>query len=320
MIRVVTTDRKIWNLATVVQELCYAMSRKEFIELNLICEGPDIRELGLEEIVLNCAKQFDYDLGMLQVTEHDNMIMNTVLKHEYWAPMQFVRNVQGQLPGLPTRPKDINKHFGIFVGRSNAPRLDLSAYLHTNYRDSIIQTFHYNPESDFHRENLGLDGIALTDLPSIGNFLLNTPITLDEVTYPILMDQNLRISDQYPNFFVEICCETYFSGETFFPTEKTWRAIANRTPFIIQGPQNYLARLKELGFQTFDQWWNEGYDEDPSSWRVQEIKSIVDQIAKYSVSELKQMHEDMSSVLEHNYRRLEQLTMYDFEDMYDNQK
>lgn len=320
VIRVVTTDRKIWNLASVVQELCYAMSRKESIELNLINEGPDIRELGLEEIVLNCAQQFDYDLSMLLVTEHDNMIMNTVLNNEYWAPMQFVRNVQGQMNQLPTRPKQITKHFGLFIGRSNAPRLDLSAYLHTNYQDKSIQTFHYNPESDFHREHLGLDGITLTDLASISTLLLDAPITLDEVTYPILMDQNLRISDQYPNFFVEICCETYFSGETFFPTEKTWRAIANRTPFIVQGPQHYLAHLKELGFQTFDQWWSEGYDEDPSSWQVQEIKQVIDQLASYPISKLEQIYAEMESVIEHNYCRLKHLTMFDFEDMYESKK
>ena len=320
MIRVITTDQKIWNLASVVQDLCYAMSRKEYIELNMINEGPDIRELGLEQIVLDCARQFDYDLSMLRVTEHDNMIMDTVLNNEYWAPMQFVRNVQGQLNQLPTRPKQIVKHFGMFIGRSNAPRLDLSAYLHTNYRDKSIQTFHYNPNSDFHRENLGLDGIALSDLPMISKFLLDAPLTLDEVTYPILMDQNLRISDQYPNFFVEICCETYFSGKTFFPTEKTWRAIANRTPFIIQGPQNYLAHLKELGFQTFSRWWSEGYDEDPSSWQVQEIKQVIDQLASRSIDELDKMYADMTEVLEHNYCRLEQLTMYDFENMYDFKK
>ena len=293
VIQVITTDQKIWNLASVVQDLCYAMSRKEFIELNLLHEGPDIRELGLEEIVLKCARQFEYDLFMLRVSNHDNMIMDTVLDDEYWAPMQFVRNVQGQLDQLPTQPKQISKHFGMFIGRSNAPRLDLSAYLHTNYCDKSTQTFHYNSKLDFHRENLGLDGIALADLPAIAKFLTKAPLTLDEVTYPILMDQNLRISSEYPNFFVEICCETYFSGKTFFPTEKTWRAIANRTPFIIQGPQNYLQHLKELGFQTFSQWWDEGYDEDPSTWQVQEIKTVINRIADYSIDQLEQMYADM---------------------------
>ena len=312
-------------MAKVVQDLCYAMSQHMAIELDMIHEGPDIRALGLEQIVLDCAGQFGYDLSMLKVTEHDNLILDTVLHHKCWAPMQFVRYVQGQMSQLPTRPKQITKHFGMFVGRSNAPRLNLGSYLYTKYLDQSIQTFHYTPKSDFHRENLGLDELACNlvekiDLPSVATFLEATPLTLDSVTYPILMDQNLRISDQYPDFFVEICCETYFSGKTFFPTEKTWRAIANRTPFVIQGPQNYLENLRVLGFKTFDCWWNEGYSEDPAEWQVYEIKKIIDSIASRTVSELNQMLVEMELVLEHNYQRLLQLTMYDFEDCYDCQE
>lgn len=325
VIRVITTDQQIWNLTTVVRELCYAMSQHSTIELNLIHEGPDIRALGLEQIVLDCAGQFGYNLSKLKVTEHNNLIMNTVLDNEFWVPMQFIRNVQGQMDRLPTRPKQIVKHFGLFVGRSNAPRLNLSAYLYNKYREQTIQTFHYNPALDFHRENLGLDEIAHNliekiNLQDVGKFLSATPLLLDTVTYPILLDQNLRISDQYPNFFVEVCCETYFTGETFFPTEKTWRAIANRTPFIIQGPQKHLKYLKDLGFQTFDQWWDEGYAEDPPEWQVREIKCVVDSIAKYNLKDLARMHAEMSAVLDHNYNRLQQLTMHDFEELYDAQK
>jgi hypothetical protein len=325
VIRVITTDQKIWNTAAVVRELCHAMSQHAAIEINMINEGPDIRALGLEQIVLDCANQFGYDLSMLRVTEHDNLIINTVLNNEYWAPMQFVRNVQAQMNQLPTRPKQIVKHFGMFIGRSNAPRLNLSAYLYNKYRDQSIQTFHYTTKLDFHRKNLGLDELAHNsiekiNLQDIGQFLSAVPIMLDPVTYPILMDQHLRISDQYPDFFVEICCETYFSGETFFPTEKTWRAIANRTPFIIQGPQKHLKYLKDLGFQTFDHWWNEGYSEDPTEWQVREIKDVIDTIAEYDAKELTNMYAEMSAVLEHNYNRLQQLTMYDFEDLYDAQK
>jgi len=322
VIGVITTDQKIWNLAKVVQDLCYAMSQHKAIEINMMHEGPDICTLGLEQIVLDCAGQFGYDLSMLKITDNDNLIIDTVINHESWAPMQFVRNIQGQMAQLPTRPKQITKHFGMFIGRSNAPRLNLSAYLYTRYCNQSTQTFHYTPKLDFHRENLGLDELACNqieqvDLQSIGKFLQAAPLTLDTVTYPILMDQHLRISDQYSDFFVEICCETYFSGKTFFPTEKTWRAIANRTPFVIQGPQHYLDNLKALGFKTFDRWWDEGYSKDLTEWQVCEIKTIIDSIADRSVGELNQMLVEMEPVLQHNYQRLQQLTMFDFEDCYE---
>ena len=37
------------------------------------------------------------------------------------------------------------------------------------------------------------------------------------------------------------------------------------TPFIVQGSQWFLHRLRDMGFQTFDRWWDEGYSEDPAN-------------------------------------------------------
>jgi hypothetical protein len=122
----------------------------------------------------------------------------------------------------------------------------------------------------------------------------------------------LSLLDQYSNFFVEITCESYFTGQTFFPTEKTWRAIALRTPFIIQGPQNYLANLKLLGFKTFDRWWDEGYSEDPADHQPLEIIKVVEFLNNKSLDEIFSMYQEMQDVLEHNYQTLQLLTVEDF--------
>jgi hypothetical protein len=118
--------------------------------------------------------------------------------------------------------------------------------------------------------------------------------------------------DQYNDFFVEIACESYFTGKTFFPTEKTWRAITMRTPFIIQGPQNYLKNLKLLGFKTFDRWWDEGYSEDPADYQPLEILKVIEYLNTKTLDEIYNMYLEMHDILEHNYQTLQSLKTEDF--------
>lgn len=46
-----------------------------------------------------------------------------------------------------------------------------------------------------------------------------------------------------------------------FLTEKTYKPIAYKHPFMILGNQGTLAHLKSLGFMTFDHLWDENYDQ-----------------------------------------------------------
>ena len=68
------------------------------------------------------------------------------------------------------------------------------------------------------------------------------------------------------------------------------------------GCANNLAYLRRYGFQTFDQWWDESYDEieDPIA-RLQAVVQIVRDISKLSNADLEKMLVDMQSVLNHNH-------------------
>jgi hypothetical protein len=220
-----------------------------------------------------------------------------------------------------TRQLNVNAHknrnantFGMFIGRSNTPRLYLSA-LASKYR--TLQTFHWRSNDNFHKSNLGIDQLVdrygVDTLPIVADFLKHAPITLDSIeSYPILVDHHLDIASYYSKFFVEIVCETYFTGQTFFCTEKIWRPIVMRTPFIVQGPQYFLQHLKILGFKTFDAWWDEGYSEDPADHQPIEIARVLEYLGSKTSDELYEMYQSMSKVLEHNYQTLMQLSVEDF--------
>ena len=95
--------------------------------------------------------------------------------------------------------------------------------------------------------------------------------------------------------------ETYIMGNTFYVTEKTLRPIIAKTPFIILGPKNYLANLKQLGYKTFSKWWDESYDHHEGVQRIEEIKKILQKILAMSTLELQLLLTDMNNILNYNY-------------------
>lgn len=144
------------------------------------------------------------------------------------------------------------------------------------------------------------------------NFLngLYRYIGVEQFTYHFL-----NISKVYNTFFVDVVCETFSEGRTFFPTEKIWRPIICKTPFIVQGPVNYLHNLKQLGFKTFNDWWDESYDEDGGLTAIETIKRNINMLSTRDVAH---MYTEMQDILEHNFQRLTELTSRDFTRIYGN--
>jgi hypothetical protein len=86
-----------------------------------------------------------------------------------------------------------------------------------------------------------------------------------------------------------------------FLTEKTFKAILMKRPFVILGSPGSLAKLRELGFQTFEKFWDESYDheQDPNQ-RLRQIVAITRDISQLDVAELQKLCYNMSDILEHN--------------------
>jgi len=54
------------------------------------------------------------------------------------------------------------------------------------------------------------------------------------------------------------------SGYPLFLTEKIWKPIICQQPFIVYGQRGYLKCLREMGFKTFSNVWDESYDDQPN--------------------------------------------------------
>jgi hypothetical protein len=150
-------------------------------------------------------------------------------------------------------------------------------------------------------------------------FLKKTPMSIDTIqSYPILHgDKVYDILTQYQKIFVDIVNLPYFSGNTFYLDEKIWRPILTKTPFIVQGPQNFIKNLKKLGFQTFDRWWNEGYSEDPPDYQVGLIIENIQMISNWDIQKLSTVYNEMKPILDHNYNVFMSLNQHTFKKAFD---
>jgi hypothetical protein len=104
--------------------------------------------------------------------------------------------------------------------------------------------------------------------------------------------------------FVHIVTETCFWEDKLHLTEKIFKPIVLKQPFILVGCANNLAYFKSYGFKTFDKWWDESYDscQDPIE-RLEMISRIIEKICGYSYEELESLLKEMEEILEHNYNR-----------------
>jgi len=326
-ITVVTSDNKIWNPEWTYADILQAMIYGKPFVLDLISEGPDLDSLGIYNFLSVKAQELEFDLSKITVLTANALEQHSQIKIVYLPPIHLLDNARDYITDVPKHPN--LKHFGIFIGRSNAQRLHLATYLDRCYKSQTIMSYHLNFIDDFHTSNIGLEDLiknyGIQDVRDECNFIHQCPIRIRQDT-PVVIDkslplnpsQQLLLNDQeyfaqtYQDFFVEIVCESYFTGRTFFPTEKIFRPILLKTPFIVQGPQNFLHNLRSLGFQTFSNWWDEGYAEDPDGQQVQEIKKLLDTLATKTSDDLYKMYVDMSTVLEHNYEVARSLTVNDF--------
>jgi hypothetical protein len=83
----------------------------------------------------------------------------------------------------------------------------------------------------------------------------------------------------YDSTYFSVVSETIVDGDELFVTEKTFKPMAFYHPFIISGQPGVLDFLKKLGFETFDNLFDENYDttqifEDRLNILVENVKNF----------------------------------------------
>lgn len=307
-VKIVTSDSKIWNLQQTTFAILEAV-KKGPVQLNLLYEGPCCETSGINQLLsqISTLHQLPADYFTIYTSNQ--------LNSSPWPQVRctFVELAMAQAAAAKSAAVPLlEKKFGIFIGRSNAQRLGLASYLYKHLKDTLEITFHYDHNNDYHQSNFGLEEFVQTTWEQrhqAFEFLDSLPIQYDTQSYPILWnEQAFNLEPAYSKIFCEVICETYTTGKSFFMTEKTMRCIANKRPFIIQGPRHFLTNLQKLGFKTFSTWWDEAYDTDPEGARYQGLIGNINWIGEQSTATIQSWFKDMQQVLDHNVLVLQQLT------------
>ena len=150
--------------------------------------------------------------------------------------------------------------------------------------------------------------ISENDINEVQNLL---PLTIDTSNFfdKIATHTIWGLSDYFDSSLISIVTETNFETGAIFNTEKIFRPIANRHPFIVAGPKGTIAHLKDLGYKTFSAYWDESYDdiEDPIE-RLDAIANLCTSINNWTTERKKLFFYESMRETNHNYKLLESIS------------
>ena len=156
-----------------------------------------------------------------------------------------------------------------------------------NFKDTIKNSKHYQVNTE--------DTIDILEK-------LNLPLLLDTASDKPIQNGSHTIGalkQSMDSLFFIVSETCYWENKTHL-TEKIFKPIVLKMPFLLLGPAHNLKYLKSFGFKTFDKWIDESYDdiEDP----VQRLHAVINVLDKLKNVDYNSLIREMSDVLEYNYR------------------
>lgn len=108
--------------------------------------------------------------------------------------------------------------------------------------------------------------------------------------------------------FIHVVVETFYSRchcNVSWITEKTYKSIMCKRPFILYSTVNTLKDLKKLGYKSYHPYINESYDDivDNTS-RMKAIVAEIKRISEMSNNEFSELINSCKEITEYNYRIL----------------
>lgn len=291
-------------------------------------------ESPLEETLLNCihnyfvkkdlpATQIIYQTCCLNGQELYETFCKKIndvprLNFEYMAENFLMHCILAQMIKKDeNHVKSLNKDFLMFNRRwLSHPHRTL--FLYNIFQRNIIENFYisFNKSDVDHNTNY-TDAVKTHFCNFYNKEIDNEIVETIEDKLPLLLDTNDLVSSNlmfeqfsdtkyfYDTSLVHIVSETYFYSNIIHLTEKTFKPMLYQQPFIMLGPPFMLKKLRELGFRTFHEVWDESYDENINhNERLEQILVLVETIVKMSKEEKNELVVKCKKIVEHNFTLL----------------
>lgn len=238
----------------------------------------------------------------------------TILPYNYFRENVWfldnmkISNSNEYLPFLKSnRTRRKKKHFLCFNRVQKNHRLLMFYELRTNpkFHDKYITSL---GPSDFPREMgdllnfVGDSELRLKMFEFYRNYDFSVPYVYDE---PDLENNKADVlnTQAHMDTFINVVTESLTCENSIFFSEKIYKPIYMLQPFILFGNPNSLRKLKELGFKTFDMWWDESYDSEIDMiQRFKKIVNVMEEISSWDYDKCFRITNEMEDVLIHNFK------------------
>lgn len=298
-----------------------------------IDEGPLLLFYDQEPIVgdynhplFNSIEQH-YGHKILITTEKDSKPLNDILEkykwksvyyfHHAFAAHDWYRGYRYDARLLPPENRNIKKKFisfnritsGLRAYRSllisELANRDILSEGYVSFNDNCSEGGDYK-ENLLHlvEQNLMSKSDADHAISTIDK--LDLPLRIDYKDSKFIPNHSFVLSaiEETQESFCYLVTETCYWEQKKHLTEKIFKPIVSRMPFVLVGPAHNLKYLREYGFKTFSPWIDETYDdiENPVE-RMHAIGETMTKICRYSETDLQEILKEMSPVLKHNFDR-----------------
>lgn len=278
-----------WNNPKDVESILAGVPHDAPIALDLCAEGPSLEALGVLDMLRGWCAETKRDTSQIYLTHWSNNVESVEftridrsdVSHFFWMCENYITDIE---------PLTHEKRFGMFIGRRSISRMFMLWDVWCSHQESCIfslmdDTTPYNPLAVLGRSlDTVQEWIPQDKVDDFLSWCRDTPI--NSIDGHVVSDQydphhntNRDLLSHYHRFDIEIVIETYTRGVCFLPTEKTVRPLTAAKPVLVHGPRDFLKRMRNLGFRTWHEYWDESYDRLEGAGRWHALRRVIDDLA-----------------------------------------
>jgi hypothetical protein len=317
-----------WNNPTQFQTQLDQVPPGESVVLDFRSEGPSLQALGVIDVINSWLHNRTQSPDTVQLWRWSNPIefVPYRLKKCNHISHFFFMSKNYWLDAAPVFGKNVRRNlFGLFVGRMTYARAVILYQSMVGKQDVFVSKmsspnlypWQVNPRDEIDLDQLS-EWLSTNRQYRMFEWYDRYPISSvdqknvrDQFTTPeSYAETNRSLLNYYDRFAIELVCETYTMGNTFFPTEKTIRPIMACKPMLVYGPQYFLARLRTMGFQTYSTLWDETYDLYSGAERWHMIQAVMQSISEKTLDEQQQLLARAHEIALHNRRHLHDIVTH----------
>lgn len=133
------------------------------------------------------------------------------------------------------------------------------------------------------------------------------PLKFDNIDDPneMISDMNMGLKSWYKSSLVAVVTETEYRTNIISITEKSFKPMAYQQPYIILGAPGSLQAMRDMGYKTFGDFWDESYDTiEDHNQRLLAVGQVCKTIDSWTSLEREDFLQRVQPLLEHNFLTL----------------